>query len=171
MKKLFTLVLALCVSVTMISGCYGPFKLTKKVYEWNGSLENPWGREALFLVMNIIPVYGFSLVADAVFLNLVEFWGGEPPISRGPKKSRMVARGDQQAVVTLSAAEKRLRLDLFRGYRPDAAVIIEAEDGRTVARNARGEVLMSARTVADGSVLIEDAHGRQVAMQPAAARQ
>jgi Domain of unknown function (DUF3332). len=71
----------------VFSGCYGPFKLTKRVYAWNGEIEDPWAREALFIGMNIVPVYSFAVLADVAFLNLIEFWGGEPPLAGGEKKT------------------------------------------------------------------------------------
>ena len=36
-----------------------------------------WANEAIFLGLNIIPVYGFAYLADIVVFNSIEFWTGE----------------------------------------------------------------------------------------------
>lgn len=79
MKKLKMLGFGLLLTAITISlsGCYGSFGLTKKVYKWNGSLGNKFVNEAVFLGLNIIPVYSISLFIDGVFLNSVEFWTGQ----------------------------------------------------------------------------------------------
>jgi hypothetical protein len=165
MKKVLALIAAVCVSTVMIAGCYGPFKLTRKVYEWNGSLESKWGREAMFLVLSVLPVYGFSLLADAVFFNLIDFWEGESPLaSQAGKRSRMVSMGDRTAVMTYSAAQRRMRVDLFNHYRPERSFIIESpRDGMAVAKDLSGKTVMTAKALEDGSVFVQDPQGREVA--------
>jgi hypothetical protein len=166
MKKIVTLATALCLCVMLLSGCYGPFRLTKKVYDWNGSVPNKWGREALFLVMNVLPVYGFSVFADAIFFNLIEFWGGDNPLAAnaGGLKAKYIAKGDKQAVMTFSKTGKKVRIDLFNNHRPGKYLLIEsANDGSLVARDSGGDVIMSAKTLNDGSVFVTDGKGREVA--------
>jgi hypothetical protein len=165
MKKLVSLAMVLCISSTLLLGCYGPFKLTKKVYEWNGSLPSKWGKEAMFLVLSVLPVYGFAVVADAVVFNPFEFWGGTNPISSGKsKKTKLVDAGDKQAVFSLSEMDRRLRVDLFNGYRPHSSIIIESPyEGLTVASDGSGRIVMTARTLLDGSIVVHDAEGREVA--------
>jgi hypothetical protein len=169
MKKVVTLMMVVCLSMTVLSGCFGPFKLTKKVYDWNASLDNQWGREALFLVMNILPVYGFSMLADAVFLNLIDFWGGNSPVaSLNEKKSKMIAQGDQQAVLSMAANEQKIRLHLFDHYKPYRNISIQSGNNCTVAKDGDGTILMSAATLADGRIVVSDAQGKTVAVKSAA---
>jgi hypothetical protein len=67
---------------TSLQGCYGSFGLTKKVYNWNGSIGNKWLKSLLFFVMaTMVPVYGITLFVDAIALNLIEFWTGSNPVS------------------------------------------------------------------------------------------
>ncbi|HEY9122804.1 MAG TPA: DUF3332 family protein, partial [Bacteroidales bacterium] len=49
--------------------------------DWNGSLGDKFVKEAVFLVLNIIPVYGVCTFVDAIVLNLVEFWTGSNPMA------------------------------------------------------------------------------------------
>lgn len=166
MKKLITMVSALCLFTMVITGCYGPFRLTKKVYDWNGSLPNKWGREAMFLVLNVLPVYGFSAIADAVFFNLIEFWGGDNPIAANAKEPRtkLITCGDKQAVMTFAKREKKVRIDLFNRHRPEGFITLElANDDSMIARNSGGSVIMKARTLSDGSVFVADGRGMEVA--------
>ena len=65
---------------SLSSGCYGPFNLTRNLHHWNGTIENKWGREGVFLVIFIIPVYGVCVLGDVLIFNSIEFWGGENPI-------------------------------------------------------------------------------------------
>ncbi len=65
----------------LLSGCYGSFGLTKKVYNWNGKFGNKYVKEAVFLGLNLIPVYGVATFIDGIFLNAVEFWTGSNPVA------------------------------------------------------------------------------------------
>ena len=82
---------------SLTSGCYGPFNLTRNLHHWNGSIENKWGREGVFLVLAIFPVYAICMLGDAIIFNSIEFWGGDNPI----KPSAMGPTGemDQAAAV------------------------------------------------------------------------
>lgn len=63
------------------ASCLGPNKAFNKLNDWNQKVtENKWANEAVFLVLNIIPVYGFAYLADIVVFNSIEFWGGKNPM-------------------------------------------------------------------------------------------
>ncbi len=98
-KSIKAAVLAgLLVFGSLTTSCYGPFQLTKNLHHWNGTVtSNEWGQEGLFLVLNIIPVYGICMLGDVLIFNSIVFWGGENPIS----PSAMTAGGemDQAAAV------------------------------------------------------------------------
>jgi len=161
MKK--TLFAILCGLVLLTAGCFGPFKLTKRVYDWNSSLENKWGRESLFLVMNVIPVYGFVMLADAVVFNAIDFWNEDGLDTASLQNSaKIVSVGDKQAVMSFSAQDKKLRIDLFQNYRPSEYVVIESLDDCTVARDKEGAIVMAARTLADGTVCVHDRDGVEI---------
>jgi hypothetical protein len=73
--------LLLAALLPVAGGCFGSFHITRKAYAFNKSATpNKWVRWALFLGMNIIPVYPVAMFADAVFANAVEFWTGSNPI-------------------------------------------------------------------------------------------
>ena len=72
--------------VTAGSGCFGPFNLTKNVYNWNsgikgsGEVNDKWMKEIVFFGMIIIPVYMFSALLDAFIFNAIQFWSGSNPV-------------------------------------------------------------------------------------------
>jgi len=78
-------VLSFCLLMTgfsvLLSGCFGSFALTKKVYNWNDSFESKFAKEAIFLGLNIIPVYGIASFVDGILFNSIEFWSGDNPVA------------------------------------------------------------------------------------------
>ncbi len=151
-----------------VSGCYGPFTLTRKVYNWNGEVsDNKWVVEAVFLVCAWLPVYGISVAADAVIFNSVEFWTGNNPLNDGKGAdagSKRIVRGDTESVLSWATtpAGEQFVLQQFRQGQPASSVRIEREGNETVAMNADGQRLFTAQTLSDGRLIIRDAEGDQV---------
>ena len=75
----------LCLT-TAGSGCFGPFNLTRNVYNWNsgikgsGEVNEKWMKEIVFFGMIVIPVYMFSALLDAFIFNAIQFWSGSNPV-------------------------------------------------------------------------------------------
>ena len=70
-KKLF-LAAALAVG---LSSCLGPNKTFNDLNDWNDQVtENEWANEAVFIGLNIVPVYSLAYLADIVVFNSIEFW-------------------------------------------------------------------------------------------------
>ena len=64
------------------AGCIGRFELTRKVYQFNREVDtNKWIQWLAFLVLNVVPVYSFAILIDAIFANSVEFWTGDNPVN------------------------------------------------------------------------------------------
>lgn len=83
MKKLRTIVMIAMIAVmgVALTGCYGKFALTKKVYDFNTSLGNKFVNEVVFLAFCIVPVYEITFFVDGIALNLIEFWTGSNPLA------------------------------------------------------------------------------------------
>ena len=77
MKKVIP---ALLIASILLTGCTGPFALTKNLHNWQTSPDNKWGDEAIFLGCVILPIYSLAMLGDAIIFNSIEFWGGENPI-------------------------------------------------------------------------------------------
>ena len=66
----------------MSSGCLGTGALNASVRDLNLEVvENRYGREAIFLGLNIIWVYRICTVLDLFIFNSIEFWSGTNPIN------------------------------------------------------------------------------------------
>lgn len=69
----------------LASSCLGPNNAFNSLNHWNKNVtESKWANEGIFLVLNIIPVYGIAYLGDIVIFNSIEFWGGENPIPAPP---------------------------------------------------------------------------------------
>ena len=67
--------------VVLSTGCLGNFALGRKVKEFNLEVvENRYGREGIFLGLQIIWVYRICAVLDLFVFNSIEFWTGTNPI-------------------------------------------------------------------------------------------
>jgi len=84
-RRLSILVVSLLLVLTMGTGCIGNFGLTGKVRAFNLDVsKDRWGREIVFVVLYIIPVYGFAGFLDVIVFNSIEFWTGKNPIDGSP---------------------------------------------------------------------------------------
>ena len=81
MKKSF---LAAALALTMLgTSCLGPNNAFNGLNSWNHRVtDSKWANEGIFLVLNIIPVYGLFYLGDIIIFNSIEFWGGDNPIDR-----------------------------------------------------------------------------------------
>lgn len=157
MKKVLPIVLVLTVG---LAGCYGPFNLTKKLYRWNGTVGDKWVNEGVFLGMAILPVYFFAALGDAIIFNSLQFWGEKNPVQA--KNTKSIQAGDAQAVLSYTPENKRLRIDSFRNGRLQGTVVLEPGAQGMVARDAQGGIILEAKTLDDGHVVISDPRGRRM---------
>ena len=125
MKKLRLLTLAAFLLITCVvsNSCYGPFKLTSKLYSWNGTIGSKWANTAVFFAFCIIPVYDVTLFLDAILFNAIEFWGGNNPISmnEGEEEIRIVRSGNKEYLIT--ATKNKFQIEQIKG--PQAGEIAE----------------------------------------------
>ena len=81
-RRLSILVVSLLLVLSMGTGCIGNFGLTGKVRAFNLDVsKDRWGREIVFVVLYVIPVYPFSGLLDILVFNSIEFWTGKNPIN------------------------------------------------------------------------------------------
>jgi len=103
-KKTLAMALAALFMLGSTSSCIGRMGLSGSVMKWNLSVaESKWGREAVFLVLYIIPVYPFSGMLDLLIFNSIEFHSGTNPISGQPRLARI--EGSDGSVASVSPRE------------------------------------------------------------------
>ena len=127
------------------AGCIGRFELTRKVYQFNREIDpNKWIQWLAFLVLNVIPVYGFAVMIDALFANSVEFWTGDNPVTAGGGDTHRVVHGAGGEVVSMTRlAPGVMDVDMTApdGTRTELIVVLEEDtvaayslDGTLLAR-------------------------------------
>ena len=80
-KRLSILVISILLVLSMGTGCIGNFGLSGKVRAFNLDVSpDRWGREIVFVVLYVIPVYPFAGFLDILVFNSIEFWTGKNPI-------------------------------------------------------------------------------------------
>ena len=120
--KLIALALVLVFSANFLVSCYGNFALTRKVYEWNGSLGDKFINNLVFWGLCIIPVYEAAGFIDSCILNLIEFWTGTNPLAmnNGDKEIKVVKSGTKEYQIT--ATKNRFEIKELKGV--DAGKVI-----------------------------------------------
>jgi len=83
MKTMLRVLALLLIAVLLfnLAGCYGSFSLTRKLYQWNGSLGDKFINTAVMWVLMILPAYEATGFIDVVILNTIEFWTGQNPLA------------------------------------------------------------------------------------------
>lgn len=117
MKKIkcFSLaILFLCMGI-LNNGCFGTFKLTQNLYNWNNSIGDKWVNTLVFWAFIIIPVYEVVTFIDAVILNVIEFWSGSNPIamSEGEEEIQYVESGNKEYMIR--ATKNRFHIEQVSG--------------------------------------------------------
>ena len=111
----------LCTTVlvlTLSTGCYGKFALTKAVYDFNSQVEDEIARSIVTAVLIIFPAYEFAGLADWILFNTLEFWTGKNPITEKVTNIRRSDSGEIEAVSTTRRTADRLET-VIESYRQD----------------------------------------------------
>jgi hypothetical protein len=124
--------------VAMTTGCLGRSALSTKVKKVNLSVvENRYGREGIFLALNVFWVYRICTVLDLLVFNSIEFWSGENIISgQSPVVDIPMSEAEQMGfneinkaqIQRLTANEAKLYLDFNNGDKLTFDVIRENEN-------------------------------------------
>ncbi len=99
-----------------LSGCFGNFSLTRKVYEFNQTVtDNCLAQSLLFYGMNIIPVYSVAGTLDFFILNVIECWTGSNPLAimEGEYEYQIVEYEDE--LYALSATKNKFTISKING--------------------------------------------------------
>lgn len=122
----------------------------------------------MFLVLTWVPVYGVATLADALVFNSVEFWTGKNPIESTqalqPKVKRIGRSADEAVLTYIPLSEGGdFFIDQFQNGKAAGSLHLQRRQKMTVGLDENGRILLSAKTLADGSILVCDKHGKQMA--------
>ncbi|NLV67682.1 MAG: DUF3332 domain-containing protein [Spirochaetes bacterium] len=109
-KKSIAVALSLALGLASLQGCIGTFKLTGKVLNFNRGLGNKFIQEIVFLVMNIIPVYGVAILVDALIFNSLEFWTGSNPLAMQPGDIEVQYVNKDGKIYKIEATQNRFHI-------------------------------------------------------------
>ncbi len=81
-RRLSMGVISMLLIASMGTGCIGNFGLAGEVRKFNLEVtETRWGREIVFVVLQVLPVYSIAGLLDIIIFNSIEFWTGTNPIN------------------------------------------------------------------------------------------
>jgi hypothetical protein len=150
--------------LTVTTACYGPFNLTKNVYQWNSNIKGSsevnekWMKEFVFFGMIIIPVYMFSTLLDAFIFNSIQFWSGSNPVKAndagGDGATRVVQLGE--VTVTMAESDRGATVTYERNGLIERRAIIETSATGYRLIDETGVLLAEAEKRQDGSVTLLD---------------
>ncbi len=137
------------------TACFGSFQLTRKVYQFNREVSpDKWIRELTFLVMVVLPVYGFASFLDAVVFNSVEFWTGNNPVLAVDGATQTIETADGSATLT-RVDEDTLDVKLHGVDGREERFLMVRETGGFVARAPSGALLARVGEVDGQPALVE----------------
>lgn len=154
MKKMCLLL----ATVVLLSSCTGSFQLANKVHTFNREIEDKWVEEFVFIGLSALQVYSVTLFIDLVYLNAVEFWTGENPLSASKTagSQERIKVDDQEALMTY-LPDGRVKIDIN-----DGGFLFERTDSGAIATSLDGETLYRAVTNPDGTVSVYDNSGELI---------
>lgn len=126
MKRIAGMLLLITVLATMLTGCFGKFSLTRKVYEANSEVSNKFGRSLVTWAFVFVPVYGVSALLDFAIFNTIEFWSGRNPVAQGEKDFEY-AQGDDTFKIHAKKQDSTIvyTMDRYEGMRYVDSRVIE----------------------------------------------
>jgi hypothetical protein len=118
MKRFVILLMLLAAVSPSLTGCFGKFALTRKVYDVNASVHDRYLRNVVTWAFLIVPVYWVSGVVDLFVFNTIEFWSGRNVISAGEKTFQYSKGGENFYVKAVKSGESiTYTIDRYSGER------------------------------------------------------
>jgi hypothetical protein len=139
-KKFVSMAVLVSVMGVSLNSCYGRFALTGKLHKWVGGLGNKFVSTLVFWVTaSILPIYWFSVVADVLIFNLIEFWTGSNPMAMGDTYQEVDENGNM--LYAVKNADGSLSVNMVSADGQKKADFTLVRDNLEVrAINAEGEV-------------------------------
>ena len=102
--------------IVLLTSCYGSFNLTKKLYNWNGTVGDKFINTLVFYGLIIVPVYEIATLADFVVFNTIEFWSGKNPVTMAEGESETkIVKGESDDFEITAVQNKFIIKNLSSG--------------------------------------------------------
>jgi hypothetical protein len=119
MKKVTLSFIAVMILITSsLTGCFGSFGLTKKVYNANQKIGGKFLQTLVMYAFWIIPIYEIAGFLDLFIFNLIEFWSGANPMAMKAGESETQMARIEGNLYEITATQNQFRMRQLEG--PDA---------------------------------------------------
>jgi hypothetical protein len=146
-----TRLVLLCLSATLLtasSGCFGRFRATNAVYDFNkGVSDNGVVRSLVMIGMVIIPVYWVAFLVDAIVLNTMDFFNGNRVAA-----TETLPDGTKVMMAKIDADTVRVR-HVDKQGKESSFDVVRVGDRAGFVRAADGHVLGSVEQLGDGRLV------------------
>ena len=147
--RLSILFVSILLLFSMSTGCIGNFGLSGKVRDFNlEQTQDRWGREILFVVLYVIPVYPFAGFLDIVVFNSIEFWTGTNPINGSASVTPIALQEwtteDGTTVTMQGLPDNSIDVNVVRPDGEKRYFNLTRTDEGVTARDEGGNVIVSA---------------------------
>jgi hypothetical protein len=148
-SRLSILVVSMLLILSMGTGCIGNFGLSGKVRKFNlETTQDRWGREALFVVLYVVPVYPISGLLDILVFNSMEFWTGTNPINGSASVTPIAmdewTTEDGTKVTMQGLPDNSIDVNVVRPNGDTRFFNLTRTDKGVTARDEAGNVIVSA---------------------------
>ena len=148
-RRMLMLAVATLLVVSMGTGCIGNFGLTGKVRKFNlEASEGRWGRELVFVVLYVVPVYPFAGFLDLIVFNSIEFWSGKNPIDGSPSVTPIAMKEwtteDGTKVAMRGLPDQSIDVNVIGPDGDTRFFNLTRTDEGVIARDAEGNLIVSA---------------------------
>jgi hypothetical protein len=148
-SRLSMLVISMLLILSMGTGCIGNFGLSGEVRKFNLDVsQDRWGREIVFVVLYVIPVYPISGLLDVLVFNSIEFWTGTNPINGSASVTPIALEEwtteDGTKVTMQGLPDNSIDVNVVRPNGDTRYFNLTRTDQGVTARDEAGNVIVSA---------------------------
>ncbi len=134
----------LAVFTTSLTGCFGEFSLTRKLYQWNDNVSSDkFVKTLVFYGLNFIPVYSIAGAADFFIFNLIEFWTGSNPISMSEGEHEYQYVDYKGTTYEMHASQNMMEISKFDSGQKDHIVTFRFDDNNVIAQYSDSEYIVA----------------------------
>ncbi len=100
----------------LLTSCLGSFQFTNSALDWNkNATNNKFTNNLLFFGLTLTQFYTVTLIVDAVFLNLLEYWNGDSPLSMEEGEIQQQKIKKDGKIYQITASKNKFELLVLKG--------------------------------------------------------